>query len=152
MSMAAPGAAALALGGVDELPDDAPAAVLRARMAALVQALRSADTAEAAADEIITLVRADGWDTPQRPRTCAALVKCGAVDALLQVLRPAGAPHEASLCALNVLLGASQDARLAAHVAGGVAVMLRLLQAGGTDDLHAARCCCDASEHHVAEI
>jgi hypothetical protein len=134
MADAAPerAAAALALAGFEDVPDDAPAAVLTARMAELVQALRCADTAHAAARKVVSLAACPTTKVPQRPRTCIALVETGAVDALLQLL-PSGVTASAAahpLTAVQSLAASCQAARLAAHAAGGLAVLLRLVHAG----------------------
>jgi hypothetical protein len=132
--MAAPAAPALALVGFQDVPDDAPAAVLTARMTELVQALRgsSSVTSMAAAQKVKALAASTAWDTPQRPRTCAALVEVGAVEALLQLLPSGVTASDAAhpLTAIQALAASCQAARLAAHAAGGLTMLLRLVQAG----------------------
>jgi hypothetical protein len=124
------GAAAPAVdGGADlEMEAAVAAAGLAARMAKLVQELggADADAAVAAANHLAE----GGWDAA----ACAALVACGAMNALLPLLRagpppPALALAHAAQKALYALLRTTKAVRLSAIDAGAIADLMHLLAA-----------------------
>jgi hypothetical protein len=110
---------------------------------ALVAALCSAD-ADAQQHAVAALVPlvAGKWDTADNPDACAALLDAGMVDAILAPLRAGlcdsgsgsggggGVGALSLLELLNAFTSVYKPARTAVHAAGGLELMMQMLEAG----------------------